>query len=193
MLFKRRKNAGLFERIRVWAWPRVSWSRSTRYFLMRVLRLSGTPYAIAAGCATGVFVSFTPFIGFHVLLTVALAWVLGGNIVAGLLASAVGNPLTFPLIWAGTYEVGQMLLSGRHQDAPVSLGRELAGNSFQHILPLIKPMVVGAVPLGLTAAAIVFVLVHRMVVAYQTARRLRLQSRARARTAEEAAPAGPGG
>lgn len=193
MLFKRRENAGLWERLRVWAWPRVSWSRSTRYFVMRMLRLSGTPYAIAAGCAAGVFVSFTPFIGFHVLLTMALAWILGGNIVAGLLSSAVGNPLTFPLIWAGTYEVGQMLLSGQHQDAPVSLGRELAGNSFQHVLPLIKPMMVGALPLGLTAAAIVFVLVHRMVVAYQTARRLRLQDRARARTRKEPAVAEGGG
>ena len=193
MLFKRRKDAGLLERLRVWAWPRVSWSRSTRYFVMRMLRLSGTPYAIAAGCAAGVFVSFTPFIGFHVLLTMAVAWIIGGNIVAGLLASAIGNPLTFPFIWAGTYEIGQMMLSGRHQDAPITLGRELAANSFQHILPLIKPMLVGAMPLGLTAAAIVFVLVHRMVVAYQTARRLKLQDRARARTSKEAAAAEGGG
>jgi uncharacterized protein (DUF2062 family) len=184
MLFRRRAAAGWVERLRVWAWPRVSWRRSTRYFLMRVLRLSGTPYAIAAGCAAGVFVSFTPFIGFHVLLTIALAWAIGGNVLAGLIASVVGNPLTFPFIWAGTYEVGQFLLSGRHSDAPTGLHHQVLARSFHDIWPLIKPMMVGALPVGLIAGSIVFVLVHRMVVAYQTSRRLRLQDRARTRTGE---------
>ena len=186
MLFKRRKTAGWAERLRVWAWPRVSWSRSTRYFLMRVLRLSGTPYAIAAGCAAGIFVSFTPFIGFHVVLTVLLAWIIGGNVLAGLIASAVGNPLTFPFIWAGTYEVGQVLLSGRHSDAPSGLDHQVLARSFHDIWPLIKPMMVGAIPIGLIAASVVFVLVHRMVMAYQTARRLKLQDRARSRSGEAA-------
>jgi hypothetical protein len=186
MLFKRRDTAGWLERLRVWAWPRVSWSRSGRYFLKRVLRLSGTPYAIAAGCAAGVFVSFTPFIGFHVLLTAAVAWAIGGNVLAGLIASVVGNPLTFPFIWAGTYEVGQYLLYGRQTDAPVGLHHQILGRSFLDIWPLIKPMLVGALPVGLIAGSIVFVLVHRTVMAYQTSRRLRLQDRARIRTDERA-------
>jgi uncharacterized protein (DUF2062 family) len=186
MLFKRRDTAGWLERLRVWAWPRVSWSRSGRYFLKRVLRLSGTPYAIAAGCAAGVFVSFTPFIGFHVLLTAALAWIIGGNVLAGLLASVVGNPLTFPFIWAGTYEIGQFLLSGRHSAAPTELHHQVLARSFHDIWPLIKPMMVGALPVGLIAGSIVFVLVYRMVVAYQTSRRLKLQNRVRTLTAERA-------
>lgn len=186
MLFKRRDTAGWLERLRVWAWPRVSWSRSGRYFLKRVLRLSGTPYAIAAGCAAGVFVSFTPFIGFHVLLTAALAWIIGGNVLAGLLASVIGNPLTFPFIWAGTYEIGQFLLSGRHSAAPTELHHQVLARSFHDIWPLIKPMMVGALPVGLIAGSIVFVLVYRMVVAYQTSRRLKLQNRVRTLTAERA-------
>jgi uncharacterized protein (DUF2062 family) len=186
MLFKRRESAGWIERLRVWAWPRVSWSRSTRYFRMRVLRLSGTPYAIAAGCAAGVFVSFTPFLGFHIVLTAALAWAIGGNVLAGLLASAIGNPVTYPFIWTGTYEIGQLLLSGQHSNAPAELHQQIAARSFHDIWPLIKPMMVGALPVGLLAGTVVFILVHRMVVGYQTSRRLRLHDRARLRTSRRA-------
>ena len=50
MLFRRREEPGYWERFKLWLWPRVSWRRSALYYLKRILRLSGTPYAIAHGC-----------------------------------------------------------------------------------------------------------------------------------------------
>src|ERR1700752_2487633 len=110
MLFKRRHVPGYWERFKLWFWPRVSWRRSVLYYLKRILRLSGTPYAIAMGAAVGVGVAFTPFLGFHLILTFAIAWLLGANMIAGALGSCIGNPLTFPLIWATTYQLGHLLL-----------------------------------------------------------------------------------
>ena len=65
MLFRRREEPGYWERFKLWLWPRVSWRRSALYYLKRILRLSGTPYAIAMGAAVGAAVAFTPFLGFH--------------------------------------------------------------------------------------------------------------------------------
>lgn len=174
MLFKRRKEAGLGERFRVWLWPRVSWRRSWTYYIKRALRLSATPHAIAAGIAAGTFASFTPFVGFHFLLSFVIAYVIRGNLVAGALGTAVGNPLTFPFIWAGTFQVGELILRGEHRVVPGRLGEHLMEKSFDQLWPLIKPMLVGAIPLGLAAGALSYFLVYKTVVAYQTAKRERL-------------------
>jgi hypothetical protein len=110
MLFRRRQPAALSNRLRVALWPRHSWSRSARYFAKRVLRLSGSPHAVAAGVAAGVFASFTPFLGFHFIIGIAIAFLIGGNFLAAALGTAFGNPITFPIIWATTYKVGGLIL-----------------------------------------------------------------------------------
>src|SRR5690606_12123881 len=89
-----------------------------RYVAKRVLRLSASPHAIAAGFAAGVFASITPFVGLHFFLAGVIAWVTGGNLVASALGTAFGNPITFPLIWAGTYRLGRWILGLRDRAEP---------------------------------------------------------------------------
>ncbi len=173
MLFRRRDKAGDWERVKVWLWPRVSWRRSALYFLKRVLRLSGTPYAIAMGAAAGAAAACTPFLGFHFLLGFALAWMLRGNLVAAALGSFIGNPLTFPVIWAASYEIGQLMLGRPGRDAPAGLAHELVGTSWDRLWPLLKPMAVGSVPIGLAVGCIVYLIVYKTVAVYQLARRAR--------------------
>jgi uncharacterized protein (DUF2062 family) len=177
MLFRRRQEQGFFERLRLWLWPRVSWRRSALYFAKRILRLSGTPHAIAMGAAIGIFATITPFLGFHLAITFLVAWLLGANMIAGALATSIGNPLTFPLIWASTYQVGDLILRGVHRAPPERLEHELLHRPVSEILPLIEPMIVGSIPLGLALGAIVYVIVFKSVSAYQEARRRRLEGR----------------
>jgi uncharacterized protein (DUF2062 family) len=177
MLFRRREQPGQWDRLRLWVWPRRSWRRSALYYVKRVLRLSGTPHAIALGAAIGVFASFTPFVGFHLALTFAIAWLLGANMIAGAFGTVIGNPVTFPLIWASTYEIGYLILRGVSRQAPARLGHDLTHKSFEQLIPLLKPMLIGAVPVGLIAAAIVYLLLYKAVSAYQGARRKRLAER----------------
>ena len=70
--------------------------RSGQYVTKRILRLTATPHAVAAGVAAGAFTSFTPFMGLHFLLAAVLAWMVRGNLLAPALGTFVGNPLTFP-------------------------------------------------------------------------------------------------
>jgi uncharacterized protein (DUF2062 family) len=179
MLFRRRDKASLRERFRTWLWPRVSWRRSGRYFLKRTVRLSGTPHAVAIGTAVGAAVSFTPFLGVHVLLSIALAWLLRGNLAAAAIGTFLGNPLTFPAIWGATYELGQFLLHGAATARAETFGLELAEKPVGHLLPMIMPMLAGSIPLGLAAACITYVAVYKAVSAYQQARRQRFAGRGR--------------
>lgn len=185
MLFKRRDKPSTLSRLRLWLWPRVSWRRSGSYYVKRILRLSGTPYAIAMGAAIGAFASFTPFVGLHLILTLAVAWLVRANMIAGAIGTAIGNPLTFPLIWAGTYELGQTILRGSVNGLPPALEHDLMHKSFAQLIPLLKPMVVGAIPLGVVVGSLTYLIVHKAVSSYQEARRRRLNAgRERDRMAE---------
>lgn len=173
MLFRRREKAGDWERVKLWLWPRVSWRRSGLYYLKRTLRLTGTPYAIAMGTATGAAVACTPFIGFHFMLAFALAWVLRGNMVAAAIGTAVANPITYPFLWAASYELGQLMLRQPQRDAPEGLAHQLANASWDRLWPLLKPMAVGSLPIALAAGCILYFIVYKAVAAYQLARRER--------------------
>jgi len=169
MLFKRRKAESFLERIRVSLWPRRSWGRSTRYVVHRVRRLSATPHAVALGFAAGVFVSCTPFIGFHLIMSALVAWVIGGSIVAAVLGTFIGNPLTYPLFWVATYEIGSVML-GRGAGKPhIDLSKEIFQTD--QLWPIVQPMSLGALPLGLALGALSYFLVRPAVNAYQHRRR----------------------
>ncbi|MEP4032959.1 DUF2062 domain-containing protein [Roseibium polysiphoniae] len=176
MLFRRRNSPTRIERLRVAVWPRHSWVRSTRYYGKRVLRLTATPHAIAIGFAAGAFASFTPLIGFHFLLSFALAYVVRGNLIAAALGTSVGNPLTFPLIWASTFKLGGWILRGKapapgHVEIHEQFQARLLTKSVDMLLPMLKPMLVGAIPLGLIVGTVSYFIVFKSVEVYQRRRR----------------------
>ena len=85
-------------------------SRMLKKVLIQLKRLKGTPYSIAAGFACGVAVSFTPFIGLHLVLAAITAWIIRGNVVSSAIGTIVGNPWTFPFIWVAVLSTGRFLL-----------------------------------------------------------------------------------
>lgn len=177
MLFRRARRIGLGERLRLAVWPRRSWSRSARYVFLRLKRLPSSPHRIAVGAAAGVFAVFTPFLGAQMILATVLAVVMRGSIVASFLASFVGNPLTYPIIWFATYNLGNLMLGDTATGQLVDLRArfEVFGDSIvsgrpQAILdalgtiwPILKPMAVGALPLGTLAAALAYAGIRRAI------------------------------
>lgn len=202
MLFKRREAPSLWERVRVALWPRRSWSRSFRYVMQRLWRLRGSPQSIALGCAAGVFVSFTPFLGIHFILAGTIAWIIGGNILASALGTFFGNPLTFPLIWISTFKTGNWLMGSSSsmefhdiESRLTALTKGLLSTSIDGVMqavdtfwPIMKPMAVGAVPLGLVTSIISFYIIRKMVETYQSRRSMRQAEAAFAAAAGTAEP-----
>jgi len=181
MLFRRRNKPTNIERLRVAVWPRHSWGRSTRYFGKRVLRLTATPHAIALGFAAGAFASFTPLVGFHFIIAFLVAYIVRGNLVASALGTVIGNPLTFPFIWASTFKLGQWILGNEAAQSAHEIHKEFAkrllDESIEVLLPMFKPMVVGALPLGLVTGTVCYVVVYKSVEVYQHRRKASLASK----------------
>jgi len=181
MLFRTREKPDLSQRLRVAVWPRVSWSRSARYYKERVIRLAGEPHAIALGVAIGVGIAFTPFLGFHILIGLPIAYFVGGNLIATAIGTAFANPLTLPFIWASSYRLGRMMLGAPHVRGEEDITHGLAAKSFDAVWPILKPMIVGSVPLGLVAAVIAYFVVYNAVRVYRTVRGDRIAARRRER------------
>ena len=129
---------------------------------LKILRkldsLKGTPREIANGFATGVAMSFTPFVGFHLLLSLAVARLAGQNGIAAALGTIAGNPWTFPLIWYITLHIGLFVLGADAPQLPVDfkalfteLFHTVIGLDFsaflEDIWPVFYPMLIGSIPL----------------------------------------------
>jgi uncharacterized protein len=177
MLFRRRETESFLERMRVHLWPRRSWSRSSRYVVYRLRRLSDSPHAVAIGFAAGVFSAATPLLGTHMIMAALLAWAIGGSIVAALLGTFVGNPLTYPVFWYSTYEVGNLMLGGTVAKQRIDLSDGIFQSSLEQLWPILKPMSLGCIPVGLALAALGYFLVKPMVEAYQHRRRREIELR----------------
>ena len=187
MLFGRKHPARWPEKLRIMLWPRRSWVRSAKYVTKRILRLTASPHAISAGVAAGVFASFSPFMGFHFIIAFVLAYLVAGNFLAAALGTFFGNPLSFPLIWASTYNVGTFILEG---DVTDQKGEELSTLADTDIMetgvwalwekliglwePVIKPMLIGSIPLGVFFGIVFYMLTRWAATVFREARRKRI-------------------
>lgn len=162
-------------------WPRRSFSRSFKYGGKRILRITASPHAVAAGLAVGVFSAFTPFFGFHLIIAIVLAYFLAGNIAAAAIGTTLANPLTLPLIWGSTFELGRFIMNGSMDAAPpVHLGRALETMHFDEIwTPLLKPMLFGSTILGAACAVLVYFVTRYAVSVFRRRRLERLAEKHR--------------
>lgn len=195
MLFRRRIPANWRENLRISLWPRRSWSRSAKYVTKRILRLTGSPHAISAGVAAGVFASFTPFMGFHFLTAFLVAYIIAGNLLAAALGTFFGNPVSFPFIWASTYTTGNFILNRSEDYRDQHHGDKLSSlefgdfweHGFSSIIeqligiwnPVIKPMMVGAIPVGVSVSIIIYTITRWFAVKFKARRQKQIELKAR--------------
>ena len=197
-MFKRRKPRSYSQIATEMVYPRGGWLRASQYVLHRVRRLPDQPHRIGRGVAAGTFISFTPLHGFHFLAAAGIAWVIGGNILAALLATFVGNPITFPFIayaatWLGREIMGNhgvlspKMIFGEFADATAQLWQNLRAvfgpgeahwdqlGSFYHDIFL--PYLVGGVILGTIAGVIAHYMTVPVIRAYHRRRARKLAAR----------------
>jgi uncharacterized protein len=110
MVFRRRNPLSFAQRLRHLFFPPGGWRRSLVYLRLRLTRIPDAPKRVARGIACGVFVGCTPFFGLHLPLAAGLAWVFRGNIVAAMIATAAGNPVTIPILAVVSLDLGRTIL-----------------------------------------------------------------------------------
>jgi uncharacterized protein (DUF2062 family) len=167
MILKRRHPRTRWQHIREALWPSMGIRRLVSYYKHRIARLPGTPYYIAAGFATGVAISFTPFVGFHLIMAAAITWMLGGSLVAMALGTLVsGNPWTYPFIWASSYKLGQMMLGEETSKKALNVLEHhqfTFSDLLNRVADLLLPMSLGSLPLAIIAWFVSFYIVSNIV------------------------------
>ena len=168
-MFLRRQKRHISHHFREFLWPQAGWRRVSIYMAHRVKRMPDTSYSIAAGFACGAAMSFTPFVGFHFVMAALVAWILRANILASAIGTTVGNPWTFPFIWAGIYNLGIWMLDREATAAP--LPKLSMTNIFDNFWEIFLPMMTAGLPVALIVWALFFFPLRRAVAGYQAHRR----------------------
>ena len=84
--------------------------RMRDFCVYKVLHADDPPHRLALGIAIGMFVTFTPLIGFQMLVSFFLAWLLRANKLVGVPIVWISNPFTIIPIYYPCYWVGCQLL-----------------------------------------------------------------------------------
>jgi hypothetical protein len=173
-MFSRRHARTYWQKIKESMWPSMGFYRMTLYYRHRMGRMKETPYAVAAGFASGVAISFTPFLGFHLMLGAMLTWLLRGSFLAMVLGSVVaGNFWTYPFIFVTTYKLGKFIMG---QTPHINRMPELFTWEIFLKKPLeyFVPMTLGSLPFCVLSWAVAFYVVRRVVKGYKEARHQRI-------------------
>lgn len=200
MIFRRRQRPSILARLRESLVPRKGMWRGVDYIHKRMRRLPDSPHRIALGFAAGAFVSFTPFFGLHFFLAAGIAWLLRANIIAGLFGTAVGNPLTFPVISVTSLWLGRWILGRTHGGSEFrevshafaegmnaiwatvkswfGYGPSMLDGLLSFLDDIFLPYLIGGIIPGLVTGAVCYWLLGPIVAAYQERRRRRLAARA---------------
>ena len=199
MVFRRRDRRGVGRAVWEGFYPKGGWSRAYQYVKHRVTRLPGTPEEIARGIAVGVFVAVSPFYGLHFVLAALLALFLRANILASLLGTFFGNPLTYIPIGVASLSVGNVMLGVRSENNLQAGFGVMFTQAIQELWYNFKslftssigdwtylaefwntiffPWLVGGVPLGLGAGIMIYYLSVPTIRAYKNRRKGRLAAK----------------
>lgn len=197
MVFKRREKRSWLRVVAESFWPRGGWGRAFQYIQHRLRRLPDTPDRIARGIFAGVFASFTPFFGLHFLTAFIIAKLMRGNVLASLLATFFGNPITFPFIATLSTQSGYLILGldrkGEHAGSLLAKFNRAMGELWFNLRALFTdadahweglskfytevflPYMVGGLVPGIIAGVVAYYVSLPLITAYQNRRKGRLK------------------
>ena len=109
-MFKRRERRSIFRFFYEVVFSLKGITRAIEYVGIRLKRIPDTPHKISLGMSCGIFASFTPLFGLHFLIAGLLSYVLRANVLASLIGTFIGNPITFPIITVFNLKLGEWIL-----------------------------------------------------------------------------------
>ncbi|MAZ46211.1 MAG: hypothetical protein CMM98_01355 [Rickettsiales bacterium] len=110
----------------------------------RITKIKDFPESVAIGIAWGAAVSFTPLLGFHLIICYLGTWLMRGNLIAATVGTIIGNPWTFPFIFYLDYKIGTTIYfsSVENYEFKVSF-------FIENFRDLFYPTLFGSVPIAL--------------------------------------------
>lgn len=142
-------------------------------FILHLMGKEDPPERIAAAFALGVAISFfTPLTGFHTLIALGLAFLLGLSKVDVIMGTFVVNPWTVVPVITFEQFIGKKLLHYSPSLAPRLPWRQILHRQFWHTLrgsgwTYLAALTVGSVVCSAAAATITFYFVRTIILRYQ--------------------------
>ena len=78
-----------------------------RFLEFKILHIDDSPHKISLGLAVGLFIAWTPLLGLHILLVIALTMLLRANKFAALTSVWVSNIFTYAFVYYPAYLIGR--------------------------------------------------------------------------------------
>lgn len=125
---------------------KLNFFRSIKFLKYKIFRIKDLPESIAIGLAWGAAVSFTPLLGFHILICFLGAFLMRGNLLAAAAGTIVGNPWTFPIIYFLGFKIGSLLY-----EPDIDFFELKISFLLRNFEQLFIPTLIGSVPLALIA------------------------------------------
>jgi|TARA_B110000908_G_scaffold119822_1_gene140448 uncharacterized protein (DUF2062 family) len=211
VIFKRRDPKTYLRAVVEFLWPRGGWTRAFHYVRHRLRRLPDSPERIARGIWAGVFAAFTPFYTLHFFIAIFTAKVMRGNMLASLMGTFFGNPLTYVPIAVASLQTGHWLLGtemeanahrsfgGKFADAAWDLGHNLKAvwmgqeTDWRGIsvfyFEIFFPYMIGGIIPGIVVGTICYYISVPLIRAYQHRRKGVIKAKFEALKAKAAAKA----
>ncbi|MBI1921359.1 MAG: DUF2062 domain-containing protein [Geobacter sp.] len=126
-----------------------------------ILSMDSHPAHISAGFAVGVFISFTPFFGFHMAIAIAAAFLLRLNKLTCITGAWVNTPLTVVPVLAISYRLGRLLRGLPPQELHIKT------LDWQHLKIHAASLLVGTSVTGFVAAVTSYFLMYWLVVRFR--------------------------
>ena len=134
--------------------------------IKHILTLDNHPGHIAAGFAVGVFISFTPFFGFHTAIAIVAAFLFRLNKLTCITGSWVNTPMTVAPVLVVSYKLGRFLLG--YSPGELYIKKEL---SWQYALKLLDKhgasLLLGTSIIGSVAAILAYFICYSLVVRFR--------------------------
>lgn len=163
-------------------WPSMGAGAWLRWLTLTLIRQAENPYKIAMGFAIGVWVSFTPVLGTHLILAGVACWLFRASFFAAFAGSWIGNPWTYYPMWLAGYEVGRVLLNTPRVniEAMLSAGMNLKiieYNAEVLLHDVFVPALLGGWLVGVPVSAVFYFLVRWQVRKALKSRRKRMHAK----------------
>ncbi|MFA5074252.1 MAG: DUF2062 domain-containing protein [Nitrospirota bacterium] len=135
--------------------------------LHSLFKLNDPPHKLALAFAIGIFIAFSPTIGFHMISCVACGMLFRLNTLVIITASLLNNPWTMVPMYAFCIWFG-IQITGADIATPSIAWNELTLTTAYLILkPYLWPYIAGTLIIGTLAGVISYFLFHWAVVRYR--------------------------
>ena len=192
-MFKRRERRSIFRFFYEVVFSLKGITRAIEYVGIRLKRIPDTPHKISLGMSCGIFASFTPLFGLHFLIAGLLSYLLRANVLASLIGTFIGNPITFPIITVFNLKLGEWILGSNEYSSgdggkifegfldfifliykslftEGSIGENSVPRMNEFLYGVFIPYSLGGLILGISVAIISYFLLRPLVSTYQKKR-----------------------